>query len=397
MLIGLFAGTSFFKYKFKPPLVAALQPKEKAPGVSILRPLKGVDANLYDNLASSFTLVYPNFEVLFSVEDESDPAVAIVNDLMQNFPEVDAKLVIGASSLGVNPKVNNLGTSYSLAKHEIVWILDSNIRTTPYTLARAVDCLTNDPNVGLVHHVPIGVSAETFGTRIEQLYLNTAHAKVYTMINVLRIGSCVIGKSMLFRKRELVQVGGLAYFGKYMSEDNMIGLTIWNSGFSHVIPADVVYQNLGSGGLKEYFMRRARWTRIRKFTVLAATLLEPFTECMFNGVIGAFGMSVLFGFPSLSFFAAHVICWFLIDLLFGLVVNTSMIVDNFPLFLSAWFLRELTSFPCYIYAFCGNHVEWRGRRYQLCPDGTVIPDSFENSKLSFVSSSSESVPLFNKS
>ncbi|KAI8611244.1 glycosyl transferase family 21-domain-containing protein [Chytriomyces sp. MP71] len=380
-LFMLFIGTSailtsYLRYNFKPTPISSSLPKHKAPGVSILRPLKGDDANLRDNLASSFRLKYPNFQILFSVADADDPAIQVVKELAKEYPHVDSQLFVGESHLGVNPKVNNMLTAYTLAKHNIIWILDSNITASPHTLGRAVDCLTQ-PNVGLVHHIPIGVRPETFGTAVEQVFLNACHAKLYTMINKLRMGSCVIGKSNMFRKSDLEFVGGLAYFGKFMSEDNIIGQSIWKVGKRHVIPGDVVYQPLGSGGLKDYFKRRARWTRIRKFTVLGATIVEPFMECVLNGVLGAFGFWVFFGVPRLWFFGWHLCYWLLVDIMFGLAVDSGMVLDNFPRFIAAWTLREVTALPVYLYACAGSRVEWRGRPFKLKPDGTVEPDTFD--------------------
>ncbi|KAI9349070.1 glycosyl transferase family 21-domain-containing protein, partial [Obelidium mucronatum] len=341
--------------------------------VSILRPLKGVDVNLVDNLTSSFRLRYPNYEILFSVAEGSDPSVNVVRDLMAQFPEVDARLIIGESNVGVNPKVNNLITSYTTCKNEIVWILDSNVHVTPDTLGRAVDMLFSNPRIGLVHHIPIGMKPESFGATVEQLYLNTSHAKVYTMINKLSLGSCVIGKSNLFRKSELSHVGGLAYFGKFMSEDNIIGQTVWSRNRCHAIPADIVYQKLGDGGIKEYFSRRARWTRIRKFTVLFATMIEPLMECMLNGLLGAYGFWTFWKVDPAYFFMAHVVYWFSLDVMFGFAVEKSMVVDNFPRFVLAWLVRELTAFPVLLYACAGSRVEWRGKSFKLKSDGTVVP------------------------
>lgn len=70
-------------------------PKDKVPGVTIIRPLRGVDCNMYENLASSFRQDYPLFEVVFSVAQPNDPAIAVVRDLMKQYPKVDARLIIG--------------------------------------------------------------------------------------------------------------------------------------------------------------------------------------------------------------------------------------------------------------------------------------------------------------
>ncbi|KAJ3353145.1 hypothetical protein HDU83_007125 [Entophlyctis luteolus] len=369
------------RYSFKNPPVSSDKPKHLVPGVSILRPLKGVDANLIDNLQSSLRLKYPKFEILVSVADADDPALEIAKVLIRDNPEVDVRLVIGTDApcegedeKVENPKVNNLIKSYAAAKYEIVWILDSNISVTPDTLSRAVDCLISDQSIGLVHHIPIGINPESFGASVEQLFLNTFHAKVYTMINKLQMGSCVIGKSIMFRKSELNAVGGIKYFGKYMSEDNIIGQYILDQGRRHAIPGNVVYQQLGNCTLNDYFQRRMRWTRIRKFTVLAATIIEPFTECFLNGALGAFAVFMLFGVPWAPFYVGHVANWFFTDIALCLVVEKSMILDNFPRFLYAWIVRELTSLPCHIQACLGTQVEWRGKQFRLRSDGTVIRD-----------------------
>ncbi|KAJ3236886.1 hypothetical protein HDU81_010251 [Chytriomyces hyalinus] len=236
-------------------------------------------------------------------------------------------------------------SAYNAATHDIIWILDSNISVTPNTLGRAVDCL-NQPNVGLVHHIPIGIRPESLGPAVEQVFLNACHAKLYTMINKLRLTSCVIGKSNMFRKTFLERIGGLAHYGKFMSEDNIIGQSMWDQGWRHEIPADVVYQPLGNLSLSDFLKRRARWTRIRKFTILVGTLVEPFSECFLNG---------------------------LIDVAFGIVIDGGMVTDNFARFLVAWILREVTALPVYLYAYAGSHVEWRGKPFKLKSDGTVVP------------------------
>ncbi|ORY37637.1 hypothetical protein BCR33DRAFT_769727 [Rhizoclosmatium globosum] len=246
---------------------------------------------------------------------------------MKEFPDVDMKLIVGETNVGVNPKVNNLVTSYSLAKHEIIWILDSNIIVRPQTLGRAVDCLLA-PNVGLVHHIPVGIRPESFATTVEQVYLNTSHAKMYTMINKVRAGSCVIGKSNMFRKSEIAHLGGLAFFGKYMGEDNMMGRAIWDEGRLHVIPADVVYQPLcGKASLKDYFQRRARWIRMRKYMDIVAVILEPFSDCIVNGIVASYAFNYAFGVSRGWYFVAHVFSWFMIDVTLSSILEPTSVKD----------------------------------------------------------------------
>ncbi|KAF9939190.1 hypothetical protein BGZ65_011269 [Modicella reniformis] len=146
--------------------------KEEAPGVSIIRPLRGNDCNMYENLASSFRQDYPRFEIIFSVAQANDPAITVVQDLMEKFPKVDARLIIGERNVGINPKINNMVRSYESAKHDILWVLDSNVYVDPGCMGRSVDKMLQ-PGVGLVHHLPFGVKPQTLGSELELMFLNT--------------------------------------------------------------------------------------------------------------------------------------------------------------------------------------------------------------------------------
>ena len=92
----LFFSGSRKRYRLRPRSPLATASRSSAPGVSILRPLKGLDTNLYENLESTFTQEYPNFEILFSVADEDDQALSVVRDLVAKYPHVQARIIIGA-------------------------------------------------------------------------------------------------------------------------------------------------------------------------------------------------------------------------------------------------------------------------------------------------------------
>src|SRR5882762_4773558 len=156
----------------------------------------------------------------------------------------------GEELVGVNPKINNLIRPYREAANDILWVVDSNITVDAGTLARAVDILHNPPStsrrIALVHHVPFASANQlTFGSRLEEAFLNTNHAKMYIALNTVAIDSCVTGKSNLYRRsdvecidgslkphasRNAYRLGerGLAAFGKFLAEDNMIAGALWH-------------------------------------------------------------------------------------------------------------------------------------------------------------------------
>lgn len=298
--------------------------------------------------------------------------------------------------MGVNPKVNNLVRSYRQAKNDILWVLDSNVMSSPGTLARSVDALQGHDRRGkkiaLVHHVPYAFATESrVGSRIDEAFLNTNHAKMYLAINAFAVDSCVVGKSNLYRRSDVDRLNGsrkplakqvpadsaagrgFTAFGRFMAEDNMIASALWHElDMRHDLSCDVARNVVGKMSLMDYIQRRARWIRVRKRMVLSATVLEPFTECLLVSAIGAWAFNRLFTVPILLFLFAHYVAWLYVDL----DVYNSLAGHPLPdslrwEFMLAWVAREVLTLPIFFYAVFGNEVEWRGRRYEMLPNGEV--------------------------
>ncbi|KAI0322705.1 nucleotide-diphospho-sugar transferase [Amylostereum chailletii] len=395
-LLGCRAARRRYKLRPRSPLAAA--PTSAVPGVSILRPLKGLDSNLYENLESSFTQDYPNFEIIFSVADEHDQALTVVNELLAKHPHINARVIVGEEVVGVNPKVNNLIRPYREAAHDIIWVLDSNVTVAPGTLARAVDILNRpvDPGstqrrIALVHHVPLAFASQpTLGARIEEAFLNTNHAKMYIAINTVAVDSCVMGKSNLYRRSDIDRVNGtlkrrqepterdglgcgLAAFSQFLAEDNMIAGALWHElDLRHDLSCDVAHNVIGNMSFMDYVWRRVRWIRVRKHMTLVATLLEPFTESVVLSVIAATSLKYLTGISPFLFFPVHFALWILVDLdVYASLAGYPIPASKRWGFLVAWAARELLALPIWTLAMVGNEVEWRGKRYQVLRNGEV--------------------------
>ncbi|KAG6830302.1 hypothetical protein H0H92_001380 [Tricholoma furcatifolium] len=394
-LLGCWSARRRYRLRPRSPLSTSAS----APGVSILRPLKGLDTNLYENLESTFQQEYPNFEIIFSVAAANDQALSIVRDLISKYPEVKATIIIGEEVVGVNPKVNNLVRSYRQAANDILWVLDSNIMVHPDTLARSIDALEGPPppgssvssrRIGVVHHVPFAFANESqIGSRIEEAFLNTNHAKMYIAINTIAVESCVVGKSNLYRRSDLERVNGslkplspedshqeergLRAFGRFLAEDNMIASALWHElGLRHNLSCDVARNVIGKMTLSDYIWRRVRWIRVRKHMVLAATLLEPFTEAVVLSIIACLTFRYLFSIPPWITVIFHYSFWIYVDL----DVYASLAGHPLPSairreFLFAWVARELLALPIYMFAIFGDVVTWRGNRYQVLRNGEV--------------------------
>ncbi|MBW0484023.1 hypothetical protein O181_023738 [Austropuccinia psidii MF-1] len=349
------------------------------PSVSILRPLCGLDYGLKDNLESSFVQQWPldRFEVICCVADSDDPAVRVVEEVMEKYPAVNARLLIGEERVGVNPKINNLVGAYRTAQADLLWILDSNARVHPTALARAVSVLsppagpTGSTNrlrtrIGLVHHVPAAILPQgyanplstRFGTLLEGCFLNGNHARQYLTLNAASVASCLMGKSNLFYRSDLERATrhsmlrqgshlssssrlddeqasllastgsnqhqstssssnqALELFGQFLGEDNMIGQTLWDDGVRHATTIDVVGNVVGPLSVIDYIRRRVRWIRARKYMTKASTLLEPLTESILLGILMTFSLERLDltgGWQKKLIMLIHLMIYFTLD------------------------------------------------------------------------------------
>ena len=166
---------------------------------------------------------------------------------------------------------------------------------------------------------------------------------------------------------------GLAGFGPYIAEDNMIALGLWHQlGLKHLMNADIAMDCLGALSLRQYVQRRVRWIRVRRrMTPLPVVLLEPFTESILCGLLGAWAAATLFGTSKAATLGIHIILWYLIDLDVCRSLARGRGAARFhPL---AWAFREVTTLVIWVLAMFGNEIEWRGRRYRILTNGKADP------------------------
>ncbi|MFH1130162.1 MAG: glycosyltransferase, partial [Pseudomonadota bacterium] len=174
--------------------------KEVLP-VTVLKPLCGADDELESNLETFFHQDYPDYELLFGVEGNSDPAIGVVRLLKQRYPNVRCSLVIHDGRCGLNPKISNLRSMIATRTHDVVVISDSNIAVAPEYLSEMVGQL-QDKNVGLVTNLFCGVGERTLGATLENLHLNgpVAGSIAGSQLNGHTVA---VGKSMMFRRSVL--------------------------------------------------------------------------------------------------------------------------------------------------------------------------------------------------
>lgn len=364
---------------------------ETAPGVSILRPLKGIDPRMYECLESTFLQKYPKFEIILSIADENDPAVDIAKEIIKKYSDVDARIIIGDERIGQNPKINNLIRSEREAKYDILWILDSNICISQGCIERSMELLML-PQVQLVHHLPLCIASSSrpsIGSLLDEMFLSTFHARIYSAINRIAVTPCVIGKSNLFRQNFLLSRApkGLKQFSNCIAEDHLIATTLWTKGCkSHLMASEYVWQPVENITIGDYIARRVRWIRLRKYIVILPTLIEPFTESILLGFLGAWSISFLTNYTQIYvLWIIHMLLWMIMDYtqfkVLRSFLNNEINNNNFNLipcsygffhWICIWILREILALPIWIKGMCGSRICWRNQTFILRSDTTSL-------------------------
>jgi len=248
------------------------------PPVSILKPLKGADADLKENLRSVFRLDYPDFEILLGTEDAGDPALALAQRVAAEFPHVRSVVMSSSAAIGFNPKVNNLANLALKARHPLLLISDSNIRV-PADYLKDLVAHREKAGGGLVWSLFRGVNGRGIGGMLESLQLNVAvMGGVSALMRLLKI-PCAVGKSMLLHRDDLEGIGGFRFLGQFLAEDQVCAEELARSGRPVVVTGHLIDNVLGRRSLREFAGRHLRWARLRRRVhfsgYLGEALLNP--------------------------------------------------------------------------------------------------------------------------
>jgi ceramide glucosyltransferase len=331
------------------------------PPISILKPLRGLEDNLFGNLESFCIQDYPEYEIIFSLQDENDPAYKVARKVKEKFGDKPISIVIERCYYGFNPKVNNLFSAYRHSKYPTILISDSNVMVDPYYLRTIVKPM-NNPEVGLVCNLIKGIGGRTLGSIFENLHLNSfILGNICFLDKYLRI-PCVVGKSMLMRKSDLEAIGGLASVKDVLAEDHFIGEKIREQR-QRVVISNYLINNVNEyWNLRKFVNRHVRWGKMRwkiggMRYLLELTINPVCTACLPLLLLGPTG-------KALSVLALVCLIKITGDFYLGRKVVTSM----HPLAYLLSPMKDLLIGLLWFIPFADDTVVWRGNRYRMGQD-----------------------------
>jgi ceramide glucosyltransferase len=335
------------------------------PPVSILKPLKGTDPEIYQSFRSHCLQDYPEYEIIFGVSDADDPAIAEVVRLQQEFPEHVIRLVDCTESLGTNTKVSNLAQMSRQASHAYFVVNDSDIRVENNYLRRVIAGL-NDDSVGMITCLYRGVASATLGSRLESLGISTDFSPgVLTARQIekgIRFG---LGSTLAFRRADLEAMGGFESIVDYLADDYELGKRIADRGLKVKLSDVVVETFLPPYSLGAFVRHQLRWARS----------VRDSRRWGYVGLVLTFGL--VWALLTLLLAGAVTWAWGLFAATVSLRVAVAVFVGQVTLqdrqvmwLLPLIPLRDLLAFAVWLISFTGHTVDWRGSSF-LLKDGKL--------------------------
>lgn len=330
------------------------------PPLSILKPLKGTDPEMYENLRSHCLQNYPKYEILFGISDPSDPALNVVKDLQRDFPDQPIQVVRCERILGANGKVSTLAQLAAVAKYEYLLVNDSDIRVEREYL-RTVIGEIQQPDVGLVTCLYRGVPAATLGSRLESLGISTDFSAGVLVARQLEDGLHFgLGSTLAFRKSELEAIGGFETIADYLADDYELGRRIAAQNLSVALSRSVVDSFLPAYDFSQFLSHQLRWARTIRasrpggYAGLLLTFTLPWALLSLVLARGADWALALFGLA------------FLIRILMAVTVGKLVLSDR-ELLRSLWLLpiRDLLAVVLWMGGLAGRKIVWRGQTFHL--------------------------------
>ena len=342
-------------------------PPSTGPGLTIFKPLKGLEPLSRECLASFLAQNYHPYQVLFGVREADNPVVGLLNELAQAYPECDVQIVICPEDLGLNPKISTLMQLLPHARYDLLVIADGDVKVGPYYLAQMAAAL-QEPGVGLVSCPYRGVRSRSLGAMLEALTIAADFIPSVATATTVEEIRFALGATMALTRQALDSIGGFAPLADFLADDYQLGFQVAGAGLAVKILPYVVETINPEMSISAYLAHQLRWTR-------------TYRVCRPGGYL-AYGITHALVYSLAILFAAGFTPW-----AWALVAATLIIrevVANFSEFrclrgeLPWWAfgllpVKDLFSFGLWLASFLGNGVTWGERTYRVTREGKLVP------------------------
>ncbi|MBV8245371.1 MAG: bacteriohopanetetrol glucosamine biosynthesis glycosyltransferase HpnI [Candidatus Eremiobacteraeota bacterium] len=333
-----------------------------SPPITILKPLCGLEPELFENLASFCDQAYSQFQVIFGARDAADPAVAVAQRVIKRFPERDLALVACDAAAVANPKIANVLNMLPQAKHPLLVISDADMRVDRHYLER-IAATFDDELVGAATALYAGDPLDGLASELGAMFVNEQFAPSVLVALALGPLAFCFGSTMAVRRSVLDELGGLEALGAHAGDDYLLGKAVADRGKRVALIDDVVRNVIREPSLGALWAHELRWARTifaqRPLGYLGSfvTLPLPFALAALAFAPGVTTVAVLAAVAALRL-ALHAQA--------RRVLNVRERAALIP-------LRDVFSLAIWAASFFTRDIRWRTDRFSLDREGRIAP------------------------
>lgn len=335
------------------------------PGVTILKPLAGLDEELAINLESFAQLDYEPLQLIFCTQDIRDPAYAVAADLARRYPHRDILVMVGDQERFGSPKVASLTSMLVHARHPFVMASDSNVRMAPRELQQLIQPL-QDERIGMVYQPIAGMLERSASAVVENLRFSEFSGMVTIAARCLTGIDPVTGKGMLFRRAALASIGDFTRVADCGAEDYVIAQELRKAGWKLFLSGEMARVIHRDWPWKKMLQRHLRHSCMR-------CRLEPWAyplELLANPIAFALLFLPWNGARGLALLALTVVLKIVLEnVAHRLLRGQFYRLRHWPLVV----VKDLLMFGLWWAAIFYDRVEWRGRAYRVTWGSRLIP------------------------
>ena len=379
-IVGIISSTvyllltlaGFLKFRKEAALqkqkAAAMDPS-KLPGISILKPLHGIEVQLERNLESFFKQDYAgDFEIIFAVDRADDAARPIAEKVRAKYPRIASKILITGDSIWPNPPAHSFSRMAEVAKNDLLVTSDSDVEVDPAYLAEIAPVF-HDPNVGMSTCVYRGLNRGGIWSALDASGMSvemTAGVLVANLLEGMKFG---LGPTIAVRRKALDAIGGFKALGHYFSNDFVIGNMIAAQGFRVVLSRHVISHVVPPMSFRRMWQRQVRWATGTKYSRPKGHFGSILVFAMPYGVLGLVA-SLLTRHPALGIdlFCVSVLNRIIEGYFIGWrVARDRECVDELWLYP----LRDLLGSAVWVASYLSRKMHWRDGRFELVEGGLI--------------------------
>lgn len=257
--IAIFSGWRFFRQASSRTARNSLF----TPPVSILKPVRGVDPETYENFASHCRQDYPEYEIIFCTGSPDDPSVPMINKLMADFPACPIRLIYSDGHTAVNDKVAKLRLLTKEAKYDVLVINDADVRVKRDYI-RSVVAPLQDAKVGGVTCFYVSTDETNLPERLHTVGMISDFYPGILVAWQLDGVKFALGPTIVTTRDNVRDFGGFESLENRPGDDLLVGRLIAQQGREVVLLPYAIHTVPDFDSLQALWRKRTRWMLVMR-------------------------------------------------------------------------------------------------------------------------------------